>query len=299
MQEFHFPNWVNKFTIGLVIGGALIGGYLATCLFAAVHPTTVNVGYQPKQPVPFSHKLHVGQLKFDCRYCHNTVEQAGHAAIPATATCGNCHGGNRVKKDASGKAVSLSNVHINSELLEPVRKSLETMKPIHWIRVHNLPDFVYFNHSAHINQGVSCVSCHGRIDKMEVVTRVKSLSMKWCLDCHRNPEKHLRPAHLVTKLDWNPDADELKKVFFESLDVDKDGFLSQTESRPGFVLPKKDMELKKLDERFARTDRDGDQRISPTELFQSVGEIDRKRLGTALRMQHGIRPQTNCSTCHR
>ena len=191
MQEFHFPNWVNKFTIAFVLGAGAVGGYLAICLFAAVHPTTVNVGYQPRQPVSFSHKLHAGQLKLDCRYCHNTVEQAAHAAIPPTATCGNCHGGNRVKKDASGAPVTLSVVHPDSELLAPVRNSLETMDPIHWVRVHNLPDFVYFNHSAHINRGVSCVSCHDRIDQMEVVTRMKPLSMKWCLDCHRNPAEHI------------------------------------------------------------------------------------------------------------
>ena len=92
MQDFFFPNWVNKFVLCLVGGALLVGGYLATCLFAAIHPTIVNVGHKPKQPVPFSHKLHAGQLKLDCRYCHNTVEKTGHAAVPPTATCGNCHG---------------------------------------------------------------------------------------------------------------------------------------------------------------------------------------------------------------
>lgn len=210
MQEFQFPNWVNKFTL-LVIGGGLgVAGYLATCLFAAIHPTIVNVGHQPLQPVPFSHKLHAGTLKLDCRYCHNTVEKAGHAAIPPTATCGTCHGQNRVKEGAT-----LSVVRQESPLLKPVRDSLESAEfgtrrgdPIEWIRVHDLPDFVYFNHSVHINRGVSCVSCHGRIDKMEVVQQVEPLSMKWCLDCHRNPEKNIRDPALVTKLDFVPtDAD--------------------------------------------------------------------------------------------
>lgn len=199
MQEFHFPTWVNKFTL-LVLGGVLAGGgYVAACLFVATHPDTINVGHRPIQPVPFSHRLHAGQLKLDCRYCHNTVESAAAAAIPPTATCGNCHGGDRVE---AGR--TLAAVHLTSTKLEPVRESLETDESIDWIRVHDLPDFVYFNHSAHVTRGVSCVECHGRVDKMEVVTQVKTLSMKFCLDCHRNPETHLRPQELVTQLDWDP-----------------------------------------------------------------------------------------------
>jgi hypothetical protein len=202
MQEFHFPTWVNKFTILIVLVGLTVGGYLATCLFAAIHPDIINVGHQPKQPVPFSHKLHAGQLKLDCRYCHNTVERAGHAAIPPAATCGNCHGGNRVTEGTPGVAGrTLGVVHAESTLLEPIRDSLETGDSVLWERVHDLPDFVYFNHSAHINRGVSCVSCHGRIDKMEVVTQVEPLSMKWCIDCHRNPEANIRDPNLVTQLD--------------------------------------------------------------------------------------------------
>ena len=216
MQEFHFPNWINKFTLILLGSLVLVGGYLATCLFAAIHPSIVNVGHKPKQPVPFSHKLHAGTLKMDCRYCHNTVEKAGHAAIPATATCGNCHGGNRTKPGAT-----LGIVHPESPLLEPVRTSLESANPVTWERVHDLPDFVYFNHSAHINRGVSCVSCHGRIDKMEVVTQVETLSMKWCIDCHRNPEPNIRDPQLVTKLDFKPegDAEEYHKKWAEELNI--------------------------------------------------------------------------------
>ena len=208
MQEFHFPTWVNKFTILVILVGLTVGGYLATCLFAAIHPTIVNVNHQPRQPVPFSHKLHAGQLKLDCRYCHNTVERAGHAAIPATATCGNCHGGNRVTGEGPGKpGRDLGVVHPDSTLLTPIRNSLETGNPMLWERVHDLPDFVYFNHSAHINKGVSCVSCHGRIDQMEVVTQVQTLSMKWCLDCHRNPTPNIRDPNLVTQLDLDIEND--------------------------------------------------------------------------------------------
>ena len=134
------------------------------------------------------------------------MEKAGHAAIPPTATCGNCHGGASVKEGAT-----LGQIHPTSTLLQPVRDSLDSAKwgendgeAIRWERVHDLPDFVYFNHSAHITAGISCVSCHGRIDKMEVVTQVEPLSMKWCLDCHRAPENHLRDPALVTDLAFKP-----------------------------------------------------------------------------------------------
>ncbi|MGI9495393.1 MAG: cytochrome c3 family protein [Mariniblastus sp.] len=216
MQEFHFPNWVNKFTFLAAATAVVVGGYLATCLFAAISPKIVNVGHQPKQPVPFSHKLHAGQLKMDCRYCHNTVERAGHAAIPPTATCGNCHGGSRTTKGERDLGI----VRGDSTLLKPIRVSLETNDPVLWERVHDLPDFVYFNHSAHVNKGVSCVSCHGRIDKMEIVTQVEPLSMKWCLDCHRNPTPNIRDPQLVTQLDFVPEnPEEYHKKWAEKLNV--------------------------------------------------------------------------------
>lgn len=204
MREFHFPNWVNKFTILLLIGILLGGGYLATVLYAAHLPTSVNVGHRPVQPIPYSHKLHAGELKIDCRYCHNTVDTAAHAAIPPTETCGNCHGGNRVATNPDGTPRDLGVVHPESLLLEPVRKSLETGDPIMWVKVHDTPDFVYFNHSAHVTRGVSCVTCHGRVDKMEVVEQTKPLSMAWCIECHRNPEAHIRDPALVTQLDFIP-----------------------------------------------------------------------------------------------
>jgi hypothetical protein len=216
MQEFHFPNWVNKFTFLAAATAVVVGGYLATCLFAAISPKIVNVGHQPKQPVPFSHKLHAGQLKMDCRYCHNTVERAGHAAIPPTATCGNCHGGSRTTKGERDLGI----IRGESTLLKPIRVSLEDNDPVLWERVHDLPDFVYFNHSAHVNKGVSCVSCHGRIDKMEIVTQVEPLSMKWCLDCHRNPTPNIRDPQLVTQLDFVPEnPEEYHKKWAEKLSV--------------------------------------------------------------------------------
>jgi hypothetical protein len=190
-EKFVFPRWVNLVRPAIVI--ALLGGplYLVTLAYMVGSPKTTDVGYAPEQPVPYSHALHSGQLGIDCRYCHNTVEREAHAAIPATQTCMNCH----------------SNVRADSEKLVLVRESYATGMPVPWIRIHDLPDYVYFNHASHVNAGVSCVSCHGRVDTMEVVWQVEPLSMGWCLDCHRNPEPHLRPVEHVTDLDWEPDVD--------------------------------------------------------------------------------------------
>lgn len=197
MHRFQYPRWINKFLP--LAGGALVvvGAYGASMFLLASDPQTLNVGHAPKQPVPFSHKVHVGQLKMDCRYCHTTVEKAAHAAIPPTATCANCHSG----QDASG-SVAYAAVHSESLKLEPVRESIATGEPIPWQRVHDLADFAYFDHSAHVTRGVSCVSCHGRVDRMDVVTQVEPLTMSWCLDCHRNPDPHIRPLDKVTDLEW-------------------------------------------------------------------------------------------------
>lgn len=161
---------------------------------------TLNTGYAPIQPVPFSHAIHAGQLKMDCRYCHTTVFDAAHAAVPPTATCINCH--SPVGKDGQ---TALASIRSDSLKLSPVHESFTTGKSIPWIRIHNTPDFVYFNHAAHVNSGVSCVSCHGRIDKMDRVAQAKTLSMSWCLECHRNPAPNIRPVEFVTKLDWKPE----------------------------------------------------------------------------------------------
>ena len=166
--------------------------YFAALIYFGASPRTTDVGYAPRQPVPYSHALHAGDLGIDCRYCHSTVEVAARAAVPPTQTCMNCH----------------SRIRAQSAKLIPVRESYATGMPIEWVRVHDLPDYAYFNHSAHVRRGVGCVSCHGRVDKMEVISQVEPLSMGWCLDCHRNPEKHLRPQEYVTKMDWVPPEDQ-------------------------------------------------------------------------------------------
>lgn len=199
MQRFLFPRWINPL-LGLLAVAIAAGAVFAGAMGGLItDPKTLNVGYQPVQPVPFSHALHAGQLKLDCRYCHNTVFDAAHAAVPPTATCVNCHS----PADDQG-VTALAAVRATSPKLAPIHESWNTGRSVGWKRVHNLPEFVFFNHAVHVNSGVSCKSCHGRIDQMEVVYQAKELSMAWCIDCHRNPEPHLRPVEFVTKLDWEP-----------------------------------------------------------------------------------------------
>jgi hypothetical protein len=176
-----------------LIAGALLAvvGAAGGILLYALHPKQLDTGYMPEQPVAYSHKLHAGNLGMDCTYCHTTVTKSGFAAVPTTETCMNCH--HRVKE--------------KSPKLQKVRESFATGEPIPWVKVHRLPDYVYFNHQVHVNVGVSCVSCHGRVDQMVEVRQVQPLSMAWCLDCHRNPAAHIRPPEYVTKLDWKPEGD--------------------------------------------------------------------------------------------
>jgi hypothetical protein len=179
--------YLRAAVLAVVAGGA---GTLALALYLS-HPQVRETGYAPLQPVEYSHKLHAGDLGMDCRYCHSTVEQAAYAAIPATEVCMNCH--TRVKAD--------------SPLLQMVRESYATGQPIPWVKVHRLPDYVYFNHQAHVTAGVGCVTCHGRVDQMMVVRQVEPLTMAWCLDCHRDPAPRLRPRERVTEMNWHPDRD--------------------------------------------------------------------------------------------
>ena len=154
-------------------------------------PYVTEVGVVREQPVPFSHKHHVGDAGIDCRYCHTSVEESAVAGIPPTETCMNCH--SQLWKDAP--------------LLEPVRESYRTGKPLEWTRVHDLPDFAYFNHSIHIAKGIGCSTCHGQVDDMPLMWKAASLHMEWCLDCHRAPEKHIRPRNEVFNMDWKPADD--------------------------------------------------------------------------------------------
>jgi len=208
MGRFTFPAWVNSLVLP-VLGMLGLGVvYLSVMIPYGLSPENLVAGYQPPQPVPFSHALHAGQMKIDCRYCHTHVFDSSHSNVPATATCANCH---NAAKDANQVNLTTA-VHTESLKLAPVRESLATGKSVEWNRVHDLPDYAFFNHSAHVNRGVSCVECHGRIDKMDVVERVSPLNMGWCLDCHRHPETHLRPLDKITRLDWQPDGDTPEEI---------------------------------------------------------------------------------------
>jgi hypothetical protein len=202
VDRFVFPRWINKFLLLALAGGGAAATYAAAVWTYGTLPGTLRAGYQPSQPVPFSHRLHAGELKMDCRYCHYTVDKAAHAAVPATSTCLNCPSG----KYSDGTAPYTA-IHSDSVKLLPVRESQTSGKPVEWNRIHDLADYVYFNHMAHVNAGVSCVVCHGRIDTMDVVYQEKDLSMAWCITCHRNPEPSLRPLEYITQLDWVPDRD--------------------------------------------------------------------------------------------
>ena len=183
-----FPKSANRLPIFLALGGILVPVLATGGIWYYGSPKYTDVGYRPRQPVPYSHKLHVGELGLDCRYCHASVEVSPVANVPPTKACMNCHA--TVKRD--------------SALLEPIRDSASSGRPMRWTRVHQLPDYAYFEHRSHVRAGVGCVECHGRIDQMEVVTLSAPLSMSWCLDCHRNPAPNLRPPAEVTNMQWTP-----------------------------------------------------------------------------------------------
>jgi len=173
----------------LVLAVVAIGG-LGGALFELIADSgyATRQGEAREQPIPFSHAHHVGSMGIDCRYCHSSVENSQHAMVPPTKTCMNCH----------------SQIWINSPTLQPVRDSYQTNESIRWTKVNDLPDYVYFNHSIHVKKGVGCETCHGRVDTMPLMYQQATLQMRWCLDCHRNPEKYVRPREFVTKMGYEP-----------------------------------------------------------------------------------------------
>jgi hypothetical protein len=202
-------NTVAKATIfGTVF---LLGGLGWVGYTVEKSPYNTEAGIPKNQPVPFSHEHHVRGLGIDCRYCHTSVEDSHFAGIPPTKTCMTCH----------------SQIHSNTEMLRPVRQSWASNQPIQWSRVHNLPDFVYFNHSAHVNKGVGCSTCHGEVDRMPLMWQQASLQMAWCLECHRAPEQFLRPRDQVFNMNWKAPSNQLEegRKLVEKYDV-KTGQLS-------------------------------------------------------------------------
>ncbi|MDB6111500.1 MAG: Chaperone protein HtpG [Pedosphaera sp.] len=170
-----------------------VGGWTLDAIWWSPHVTRVNVPIE--QPVPFSHEHHYTGLGIDCRYCHTSVEKSSTAGIPPTYTCMTCH----------------SQLYTDAPLLEPVRRSLITDTPLRWNKVNSVPDFVYFNHSIHVNKGIGCSTCHGPVNKMPLTWKANTLYMKWCLECHRNPAQFIRPREEVFNMGWLPPADQLAK----------------------------------------------------------------------------------------
>ncbi len=191
-----FPKWTNKLPAVLALGAAATGLFVVFVVYFWFSPRHTDVGYQPFQPIPYSHKLHAGDKGMDCRYCHRMVEEGPHATVPDAATCIGCHASlNGVKANAT--LAPLFAAWGNGEAEN---------KPIPWVKVHLLPEHAYFNHAVHVHANVGCASCHGPVDQMEIVRQVEPLSMGWCLECHRDPTPHIRPKGVsVTKMDWAAD----------------------------------------------------------------------------------------------
>ncbi len=193
MQIFH-PS-TNTLARLSIFGAAFVIAGAAWGLGVFVRSSYVNqVGVAKQQPVPFSHKHHITDVGIDCRYCHTSVEESPFAGIPPTSTCMNCH----------------TQIWAESPMLEPVRESWRTDRSIEWNRVHDLADFVYFNHSIHSTKGIGCDTCHGRVDQMPLVWRENTLHMEWCLECHNQPEKYVRPVEEVFNPDWTPPIEQIE-----------------------------------------------------------------------------------------
>ncbi len=173
--------------LAVAVLAAVLGGVVALLNLSGYNTGQDNF---VEQPIQFSHAHHVGGIGIDCRYCHTSVEESAFANIPPTKTCMNCH----------------SQIWSDAPILEPVRASYRTNTPLHWTRVHDLPDFVYFNHSIHVKKGMGCATCHGPVDRMPLMYQQASLQMSWCLNCHRNPAKYIRPREEVFNMNWQPPA---------------------------------------------------------------------------------------------
>jgi len=178
--------------IGVVAG---FFGVLGVVYAVYRSPYTTEQRVAREQQVPFSHQHHVSGLGIDCRYCHNAVEKSSFAGVPSTETCMSCH----------------SQVWTDAPMLAPVRQSLTSRQPLRWLRVNQLPDFVFFNHSIHVQKGIGCSTCHGRVDLMPLTWKEHSLLMRWCLDCHEAPERQLRPKEHIFNMKWQPASDQIER----------------------------------------------------------------------------------------
>lgn len=267
-----FPRWTNWLPLKLAVCGSFVAVGVVVGMTYYFTPKYTRVGYEPTQPVPFSHKKHVGEVGLDCRYCHSYVEVSSHSNVPTNQTCLNCHGTDKgqIKKD--------------SEQLAAVRDADKTDRPIEWIKVHKTPDYAYFNHSVHVNRGVSCQNCHGQINEMTVVKHAEPHSMGWCLDCHRAPENKLRPLDQITNLTYKPE-DLNREAFYASLKAKG----ASIEGMAKVILGDKPLEK-------PPTDVQGLVKLAEGSFGKTVTQ---KEVGCQLKSQWRVAPPEDCAGCHR
>lgn len=301
-----FPRWMNWLPLkaSVVLGVVAVGVVAAATYY--LPPSYSAVGYQPEQPIPFSHKIHVEQNGMDCRYCHSFVDRAAHSNVPTAQTCWGCH--EYVKKD-SPQLVNLRRA------MDPTFEHYDG-QPIRWTQIHRTPDYVKFNHSAHINRGVSCVECHGRVDQMEVVYQAKPLTMGFCLECHRNPEKALRPLERVTQLGWSAAGDPETSARVGTAAGERRAPLEQeiarlAAERDAIGADQSNARVRRelLDQRIAELEHDhrqlGDIHESWTKRHQrnadggSAHGLEQRELGLFLRQSWNVNPPVQCNGCHR
>jgi hypothetical protein len=295
-----FPEWSNT-ALRLGLLGLLGGAGSLPVLVIIMMQTPFGTGqyFPPDQPVQFDHRHHVRDDNIDCRYCHSTVEKSAHASIPATEVCMNCH--NQVWND--------------SAMIEPIRRSYYSDKPIPWNKVHDMPDFVYFNHAAHVNKGVGCESCHGRVDQMAAIHIDKPMNMAWCLECHRSPEKNIRPKEKMTVMGWRSDIDG---DGLADIDEDKnhDGVLDEGETDPtkadtdgdgaydAIEVAEAHSFVNKEDPHAPIAARDASKKPAETGLPPSPDSCtpfnpNKPDDPNSCANKYGVRRLTNCTTCHR
>lgn len=265
-----FPRWTNWLPLKLAIAFGFVVFGISVAIAYYFTPKYTRVGYEPTQPLPFSHKIHAGQLGMDCRYCHSFAEVSSHANVPTNQTCFNCHG--------PGKG----NIRSNSPNLELVIKANETGKSIPWVKVHKAPDYVFFNHSAHLNRGISCQSCHGQINEMEVVRHDQPQSMGWCLNCHRNPQDSLRPLEQITNLNYKPEQLD-RTAFYQGL-VSKG---VKVDEIAGVIGAKSSPQPSTVEE------------VVELAAKKFGNQVTQEEVGTQLKKHWQVQPPDNCTACHR
>jgi formate-dependent nitrite reductase cytochrome c552 subunit len=272
-----FPRWTNRLPGQIIFGLLLIGGVVTAGLNYYFTPKYTRVGYQPTQPVPFSHSIHVKQLGLDCRYCHDGVEKSWYSNVPAADTCMNCH----------------SAVRADDPKLEPVRASYkDANKPVEWVQIHKLPDYVYFSHSVHVNRGVSCVECHGRVDEMDEVRHEKHFSMTFCLDCHRD---------LSDSRDYLAQGDSIIKELEKEITKINNNDEFDDKEKKGIIEAKTAKAKKDAGVHFDRSQDLANKRLRPLDKITNLAydrSEDKDNKANFVKEWH-VKTSENCSACHR